>query len=460
VNAADYRQQLAALLPTGPALPREPGSVLMRLLEPPAAELARIELRAIALLDEADPRVTAEMLVDWERAFGLPDDCSPIDSFERASEATYFDGAGVLRIASINVPRPVFDPLTGQPTGTIWIEQGSANEVRNPRGEGLVPGSPGTMPTHWTLNVGAGLTRQVVGAGVVNGMPYVDIRVSGTPTGTSGQIIAVEAVAGVPATSGEIWTSSAWLAIVGGSTAGLTNMRWNTQGTNGTSSTEVTVNVIIGTISGTLQRFATTRPLNNAGTTHLRAGVEYNYAAGVPFDFTIRIAGAQIERGAVATSLVLPPVGSPGRSVRAPDIARTATVEERRDALLGRITGLGGQSRAYYIAVAAALGYPITIAEPRPFRCGISTVGMGLRDNEWAHCWLVYSAGEAERLFRLGASAVGDAFRSWGENLLECVISRIAPAHTRVLFGYGPDMLLLTDEFEALGTDGGELITP
>lgn len=71
----DYRGQLLALLPLGAALPREPGGVLERLLDMPAGELARIEARVPALLDEADPRATAELLAEWEAAAGLPDPC-------------------------------------------------------------------------------------------------------------------------------------------------------------------------------------------------------------------------------------------------------------------------------------------------------------------------------------------------------------------------------------------------
>jgi uncharacterized protein YmfQ (DUF2313 family) len=73
--AAEYLAQLAALLPPGPALSRDPDSVLMRLLVAPAAELARVEARGAALLDEADPRGTSELLEDWERVAGLPDPC-------------------------------------------------------------------------------------------------------------------------------------------------------------------------------------------------------------------------------------------------------------------------------------------------------------------------------------------------------------------------------------------------
>jgi uncharacterized protein YmfQ (DUF2313 family) len=71
----DYLQQLQALLPRGPAWPRE-ASPSTRLFNGLAQELARVEGRALALVDEADPRTTAELFADWERVTGLPDACA------------------------------------------------------------------------------------------------------------------------------------------------------------------------------------------------------------------------------------------------------------------------------------------------------------------------------------------------------------------------------------------------
>lgn len=42
-----------------------------------ALEYCRVEDRAADLLNEADPQTTLEMLTDWERLMGLPDECSP-----------------------------------------------------------------------------------------------------------------------------------------------------------------------------------------------------------------------------------------------------------------------------------------------------------------------------------------------------------------------------------------------
>jgi uncharacterized protein YmfQ (DUF2313 family) len=74
-SAQDYLHQLQALLPSGAAWPRDDDATLTKLLYGLAGELARTDGRAQQLLDEADVRSSAEMLTDWERVLGLPDDC-------------------------------------------------------------------------------------------------------------------------------------------------------------------------------------------------------------------------------------------------------------------------------------------------------------------------------------------------------------------------------------------------
>ncbi len=78
MNADRYREQLQALLPPGRAWPREPAAVLTQLLDALAQEFARVDTRALSLLDEADPRTTTELIEDWERMLGLPDYCTAL----------------------------------------------------------------------------------------------------------------------------------------------------------------------------------------------------------------------------------------------------------------------------------------------------------------------------------------------------------------------------------------------
>lgn len=75
MNATAYLTQLQALLPRGAAWTRDPEAVLTKLLQALAAEFARIDTRAGNLLLECDPRLTTELLPDWERVAGLPDAC-------------------------------------------------------------------------------------------------------------------------------------------------------------------------------------------------------------------------------------------------------------------------------------------------------------------------------------------------------------------------------------------------
>ncbi|BAO88907.1 YmfQ family protein [Caballeronia cordobensis] len=76
LTADDYRGLLQNLLPSGPAWPREPSAFVTRMLDAWAQEFARIDARVDALIEEADPRSTLELLPDWESMLGLPDPCA------------------------------------------------------------------------------------------------------------------------------------------------------------------------------------------------------------------------------------------------------------------------------------------------------------------------------------------------------------------------------------------------
>ncbi len=71
-----YRAELAQLLPPGDAFANTEGSELANVLTATADELVRVDGRAQDLIREADPRTTDEMIEDWERVCGLPDDCT------------------------------------------------------------------------------------------------------------------------------------------------------------------------------------------------------------------------------------------------------------------------------------------------------------------------------------------------------------------------------------------------
>ena len=114
------------------------------------------------------------------------------------------------------------------------------------------------------------------------------------------------------------------------------------------------------------------------------------------------------------------------------------TLQGRRDDVLSKLVGIGGQSRAYYIAVAARLGYAITIEEFVPFRVGRSRVGNRVYSQDWTWVWRVNGPPVKITAFRVGRSRMGERLRSWGNSALECRLTQIKPAHTRIIFSY-PD---------------------
>ena len=72
----DYGTAFLSLLPQGQAWPKRPGSTLDLACRGLAEYWGFVDSRAADLLEqESDPRITLELLPDWERNWGLPDPC-------------------------------------------------------------------------------------------------------------------------------------------------------------------------------------------------------------------------------------------------------------------------------------------------------------------------------------------------------------------------------------------------
>ncbi len=111
------------------------------------------------------------------------------------------------------------------------------------------------------------------------------------------------------------------------------------------------------------------------------------------------------------------------------------TLEQRRQAIVAKLTDEGGTSRAYYIALAASLGYTITITEFRPFTCE-TPIDRGIYDESARFTWMVNAPATTVREATC-ESPCGDPLRSWGNQLLECSIRKRNRATRTVVFSYG-----------------------
>lgn len=99
----NYRAQLAALLPTGLAWPREPDSTLQRLLAGWAESFARLDARAQELVSESDPRQAQALLPDWARVAGVPDAC-----VDDAPTSDALRAQLLRRLTGLNSPTPAY----------------------------------------------------------------------------------------------------------------------------------------------------------------------------------------------------------------------------------------------------------------------------------------------------------------------------------------------------------------
>jgi uncharacterized protein YmfQ (DUF2313 family) len=114
--------------------------------------------------------------------------------------------------------------------------------------------------------------------------------------------------------------------------------------------------------------------------------------------------------------------------------ASAGSIQERHAALVTRLTNAGGQSPAYFIALAASLGYTVTITEFRPDDCE-QACEAPIIDELWANAWQINSALNTIRV-ETCADDCEMPLQVWGNALLECAIGKVKPAHTTVLFAY------------------------
>ncbi len=249
-------------------------------------------------------------------------------AFTRSSSAWYFDRNGDLVQASTNEPRFDHDPVTLVRRGLL-LEPGRTNFFFNPRCEGLVPGTPGTLPLTWSGTFGNGvngLSSEIIGNFTVDGFSVARVRIFGTTTGSGFARLAPSASLShvPPVVLGEVVTSSIYVRLVSGNYGSFT---WRTE-TYGVDSGGAfvpaagTVTTSFAPTNGPLreQRVIGTFTITNASVAYGALGLDYIYTPGVTVDFTVDIAAPQFEKGTFATSPMLPPIGTRAASTRAADV--------------------------------------------------------------------------------------------------------------------------------------------
>lgn len=166
-----------------------------------------------------------------------------------------------------------------------------------------VLGSGGGLPLGWYQSTLAGIAYTVVAKGVERGIPYVDLRISGTNTSGAGASVgvAMESTTAIVAAQGQIWAGSFYMQVVGGDLTGITSpsiviFEWTAAGAflaNG-------LNPFVPTTA--LQRASYVRTLTNAATARANLGFTGVVSNGASVDVTLRIGLPQLELGKFITS--------------------------------------------------------------------------------------------------------------------------------------------------------------
>jgi hypothetical protein len=203
----------------------------------------------------------------------------------------------------------------------LLIEGQRTNEVRNPRAEGAVTGSPGTMPTHWSTTLPTGVSREVVGYSTRNGIPGIELRFFGTVTSGANVVIDPETTTAIAATPSQQWTASCFAMLVAGSMTGFTNFGIGHTSRNSGGSSVSGNSTSTGTLTGTVVRLTKTHTTSSdPSVTYVQPRISGAVTVGATLECTIWLAVPQMEQAAFASTPILPPAGTPGASTRGADI--------------------------------------------------------------------------------------------------------------------------------------------
>jgi uncharacterized protein YmfQ (DUF2313 family) len=115
------------------------------------------------------------------------------------------------------------------------------------------------------------------------------------------------------------------------------------------------------------------------------------------------------------------------------------TLVEQRFAAYRKVVLPGGQNRFHFAEVARGLGYDIDIQDIHEFFAFVveaSAVEDPIYDDAWAFVAEIHSTQVTPRFARAGLTVAGEPLVTFGNELLECTLDAIKPAHCLFLYVY------------------------
>ena len=257
-----------------------------------------------------------------------------------------------------------------RPTYARMPVGGRRNMLPNSGGSGAilgVIGSGGALPTGYAM--AATLTRQVVEIGEIGGIPYFDIRLTGTLTGS--YFVDLSPSTAVPAADGQTWVSSIYAqflgTVTGVSALTLTPSARTTAGAGKADYPSVSIG-----LPTSFTRFTTPAAtlLNSigAGTVQFFLGYLRLTCTGA-VNVTLRFGGRQVERANAAT--IFQTVNGAADITQTGQASRFALLDDLVDDTLaatlpaGTYTVATGDDDGVTILTGQALSGAYTIPGPR-----------------------------------------------------------------------------------------------
>ena len=207
----------------------------------------------------------------------------------------------------------------------LLLEPGATNWVRNPRCEGYIAGTPGTMPTNWLQATPAGVGITLLGTYQRGDMTVGRYRVFGTPTVGGACVLSYDwnSTALTGQVEGTPFTQGVWCAMTGGSLTNITSVNhWVDIRDSLSADMPIPQNAFTPTPTLRYYQEAFTMTGGTAPYAFVAAAVLIYATVGSAIDITLDI-GAPSFVTSVPTNIlgstVLPPVGAPAVSTRADD---------------------------------------------------------------------------------------------------------------------------------------------
>ena len=118
--------------------------------------------------------------------------------------------------------------------------------------------------------------------------------------------------------------------------------------------------------------------------------------------------------------------------------AGTQTLRQRQQRLDAKVNLAGGINENFYLAQLAALGRPdanITRYDKSTFTCS-SACTDAVNAPEWRYYWQVNMPAATNTTWMTCGDPCDSALRFWGDTVVECVLNKLCPSHTYVIFKY------------------------